>query len=59
MTLNFDGIGSRPAKEAGYDRLTREDQFAGFSLFYRLDKGLMTPNQVVGLEPSPDYVLYQ
>jgi hypothetical protein len=59
VTLNFDGIGSRPAKEAGYDRLTREDQFAGFSLFYRLDKGLMTPNQVVGLEPSPDYVLYQ
>jgi hypothetical protein len=33
--------------------------FNGFSLFYRLDSGLMSPSQVLGLEPSPDYVLYQ
>jgi len=59
VTLNFDGIGSRPAKEAGYARLTRDDLFAGFSLFYRLDNGLMSPGQVLGLERTPDYVLYQ
>jgi hypothetical protein len=59
MTLNFDGIGSRSAKAAGYRRLTRDDLFAGFSLFYRLDKGLMSPKQVAGLEPTPDFVLYQ
>ena len=59
VTLNFDGIGGRTAKVAGYERLTRAELFAGFSLFYRLDNGLMTPRQVAGLEPSPNYVLYQ
>jgi hypothetical protein len=59
VTLNFDGIGSRAAKVHGYDRLTREELFTGFSLFYRLDSGLMSPGQVLGLEPPPDFVLYQ
>jgi hypothetical protein len=59
VTLNFDGIGSRAAKKAGYDRLRQDGLFNGFSLFYRLDSGLMSPSQVLGLEPSPDYVLYQ
>jgi hypothetical protein len=59
VTLNFDGIGGRAAKVAGYERLTRDELFAGFSLFYRLDNGLMTPRQVTRLEPSPNYVLYQ
>ena len=59
VTLNFDGIGSRAAKVHGYERLTREELFTGFSLFYRLDSGLMSPGQVLGLEPPPDFVLYQ
>jgi hypothetical protein len=59
VTLNFDGIGRRSAKVRGYRRLTREGLFSGFSLFYRLDKSLMSPNQVTRLEPSPDFVLYQ
>jgi len=59
VTLNFDGIGGRAAKVAGYERLTRDALFAGFSLFYRLDNGLMTPKQVARLEPTPNYVLYQ
>jgi len=59
VTLNFDGIGSKSAKTAGYRRLTRDELFAGFSLFYRLDSGLMSPKQVQRLEPSPDFVLYQ
>ena len=59
VTLNFDGIGSRAAKKAGYARLRQDGLFNGFSLFYRLDSGLMSPSQVLGLEPSPDYLLYQ
>ncbi|HSJ18067.1 MAG TPA: hypothetical protein VK920_08230 [Solirubrobacterales bacterium] len=59
VTLNFDGIGGRAAKVAGYERLTRDELFAGFSLFYRLDNGLMTPRQVTRLDPTPNYVLYQ
>ncbi|MGH2993136.1 MAG: hypothetical protein ACRDL1_06340 [Solirubrobacterales bacterium] len=59
VTLNFDGIGGAAAKEAGYQRLTRDDLFAGFSLFYRLDSGLMSPSKVMRLDPSPNFVLYQ
>ena len=59
VVLNFDGIGGAAAKKAGYTRLTREDLFAGFSLFYRLDNGLMKPNEILRLEPEPDFLLYQ
>jgi hypothetical protein len=59
VTLNFDGIGSRSAKKAGYDRLRQDGLFNGFSLFYRLDSGLMSPSQVLGLDPAPNYVMYQ
>lgn len=59
VTLNFDGIGGRAAKVAGYKRLTRDSLFAGFSLFYRLDNGLMKPGRVARLDPTPNYVLYQ
>ena len=59
VVLNFDGIGSAAAKKAGYARLTREGLFAGFSLFFRLDQGLMSPKQVLRLRPEPDFLLYQ
>jgi hypothetical protein len=59
VTLNFDGIGGRKAKRAGYVDLGAPQLFDGFSLFYRLDKGLMSAEQVLGLEPPPNYVMYQ
>jgi hypothetical protein len=59
VTLNFDGIGGRKAKRAGYVNLSAPQLFDGFSLFYRLDKGLMSAEQVLGLEPPPNYVMYQ
>jgi hypothetical protein len=59
VTLNFDGIGKPPAKKAGYAQLSRPKLFDGFSLFYRLDRKLMTPRAVLRLDPEPDFVLYQ
>jgi hypothetical protein len=59
VTLNYDGIGSRQAKTDGYESLSRPKLFNGFSLFYSLDKDLMRPGQVIRLDPTPDYVLYQ
>jgi hypothetical protein len=59
VVLNFDGIGSRQAKKAGYKRLLQPPLFNGFSLFYKLDSGLMSPGQVLNLKPKPDYVMYQ
>jgi hypothetical protein len=59
VTINFDGIGSPPAKRAGYRTISTSRFFNGFSLFYRLDQDLMSPQAVLGLEPSPHYVMYQ
>jgi hypothetical protein len=59
VTLNFDGIGSRAAKRAGYADLSRKQYFDGFSLFYDRDIGLMRPGSVLRLRPAVDYVMYQ
>jgi hypothetical protein len=57
--LNFDGIGSPAAKRNGYADLTTRGLFNGFSLFYQRDRPLMEPSSVLGLEPQPDFLLYQ
>jgi hypothetical protein len=58
--LNFDGIGAPGPKEAGYVDLAAPPRlFNGFSLFYRRDTPLMKPAAVLGLEPEPDFLLYQ
>ena len=59
VTLNFDGIGAPAPKIAGYESLTTEGLFNGFSLFYDLDGPLMKPGTVLGLEPAVDFLLYQ
>ncbi len=57
--INFDGIGSGPAKRRGYERLSTTRLFNGFSLFYSLDQGLLSPSQVLRLHPEADFVMYQ
>ena len=57
--LNFDGFGAPAPKRAGYAALSVPDLFDGFSLFYRRDTPLMGAGQVLGLEPEPDFLLYQ
>jgi hypothetical protein len=59
VTFNFDGIGSPRAKRAGYRNLATRRLFNGFSLFYKLDTHLMGSKAVLGLNPSPNYVMYQ
>ena len=59
VTLNFDGIGSPKAKRQGYKSLAFPGLFNGFSLFYELDDNLMSPRQVLGLSPRPDYIMYK
>ncbi len=63
---SVDGIGSRAAKENTY-RVVNEDTpkgvLPGFKLFYDEDKKtgkkVMTPKQVLALEPRPAYVMYE
>jgi hypothetical protein len=59
VTLNFDGIGSPAAKRAGYATLGAPRAFNGFSIFYSLDTRVMSPRSVLGLEPPPDFLLFQ
>ena len=59
VLFNFDGIGSPSAKAAGYAALASPTLFNGFSLFYQRDTPLMKPGAVLGLEPEPDFLLYQ
>jgi hypothetical protein len=59
VLLNFDGIGGRAAKRAGYERLAQPGLFDGFSLFYDRDVELMRPKGVLRLKPRVDYAMYQ
>ena len=63
MVLNSDGFGDPPNKVAKYDELrprgpTREFH-PGFKLFYLEDLPLMTPQEVEGLKPPPEFVVYE
>jgi hypothetical protein len=56
-----DGFGSPAAKMDDYHMFNHEQliQFPGMKLFYNLDKPVMTPQQVLALDPSPLMVMYQ
>lgn len=59
VLLNFDGIGSRRAKRAGYENLASRFLFNGFSLFYDRDTDLFSPRGVLRLRPPAAYAMYQ
>lgn len=59
VTLSFDGIGSPAAKRAGYERLTGDAIYSGFSIFYSLDTRIMSPESVLRLRPDVDFLLFQ
>ncbi len=59
VLLNFDGIGSPAAKEAGYAALATRGLFNGFSIFLSLDTKVMSPGTVLDLVPAVNFLLYQ
>ncbi len=61
VVMTMDGFGSPELKTAQYERYVRDQpvQFAGIKLFYTQDKPLMSPADVLGLEPAPDVIIYQ
>lgn len=68
---NMDGFGTAELKEGVYDRLSvrqpptrvarrRSPQpYNGFKLFFREDTGLMSPADVLALDPAPDVIVYE
>ncbi|MFN8637812.1 MAG: hypothetical protein U0893_28505 [Chloroflexota bacterium] len=61
VVMVMDGFGGPSTKSRQYDELIAEPrvQYTGFKLFYRHDEPLMTPEQVLLLEPAPDLIVYQ
>lgn len=61
VALNFDGWGDSTDKMALYKKYVRDKpaQYGGFKVFYDKDVPVMTPEEVVKLEPSPAIVNYQ
>jgi hypothetical protein len=57
----MDGFGAPGAKSGNYGAFVRDEliQYGGIKLFYKQDVPLMTPADVVSLDPSPLIVIYQ
>ena len=61
VALTMDGFGSQPLKRSSYKAVMDQGRlaYAGIKLFYRQDKVLFTPAQVMALMPRPSVVIYQ
>jgi hypothetical protein len=60
LVLNADGFGTPAAKRAKYEQLSpsrRSRMFPGFKLFYEEDTNLMSPKQVMRLQPRPKFIV--
>lgn len=61
VVIDMDGFGSPSLKRSTWRAVVQRDpvQYTGFKLFYKNDKPMMTPKQVIELYPSPVYIQYQ
>jgi hypothetical protein len=61
FVLEVDGWGAPEAKRETYAVVGGNvpHEFYGFKLWYRQDVPLMTPAEVMALQPPPDLVIYQ
>jgi ubiquinone/menaquinone biosynthesis C-methylase UbiE len=61
LVTSVDGFGTPGQKIDDYRIFDKDQliQYPGFKLFYRLDKPLMSPSDVLGMSPAPLMVMYQ
>ncbi len=61
IVIDMDGFGPPKLKYGSYKAYVRDRpvQFAGFKVFYKNDKPMMTPAQVLELDPVPLFIMYQ
>jgi hypothetical protein len=61
VVIQMDGFGSPHHKQKAYRFWISPHpvQYTGFKLFYKNDKPMMTPEQVLRLWPAPVYIQYQ
>lgn len=61
LVWDADGFGGQQGKIGDYNQYRNEPgfEYGGIKLFYDHDVPLMTPAQVMALDPPPAYILYQ
>jgi hypothetical protein len=61
LTLNSDGFGTPAQKRGRYKDLVPRGgkRHPGFKLFYSEDTNLMSPGEVMKLNPRPEFVVYE
>ena len=61
VVIDMDGYGAPSGKKAAYRWFVVRYpvQYTGWKLFYKNDKPLMTPEQVLEVYPKPMYIQYQ
>lgn len=61
LSIDMDGFGLIRIKVAGYDAFAvpEPSEWPAFKLFLNYDTPVMTPEQVQGLDPPPDLIIYQ
>ena len=61
LVIMMDGWGGPGAKVQNYAYFVKEQsiQYGGIKLFYRQDDPVMTPEEVIQLDPTPLVVIYQ
>lgn len=61
VALNFDGYGDYGTKMSLYRKFVRNEpvQYGGFKIFYDKDEPVLTPSEVLQLDPNPAIINYQ
>ncbi len=61
LVWDADGFGGPGAKIGDYNQYHNEAgfEYGGLKIFYNYDTPVMTPAQVMGIEPPPAYIIYQ
>ena len=61
VVLHADGFGGSGDKAVKYAFLARDEpiQYGGFKVFYKQDTPVLTPEEVLQLDPAPAIVTYQ
>jgi hypothetical protein len=61
VVIDMDGFGPPALKRSTWQHVIRRYpvQYTGFKLFFKNDKPMLTPAQVIALYPSPVYIQYQ
>ena len=61
MVFNVDGFGNPANKLSKWDLFTSQQPRVndGYKLFYKEDVDLMSPKDVMAMQPRPDLVMYE